>query len=69
MMYITLKEFSELLNKVAQTKAANSGAGTNTKWNVEDLAIIFSTTAEDIGLTLTFIESSGLINQKEETNE
>ncbi len=68
-MRLTIRQFSDLVYKVAQARATNSSGRPDNTWHPEDLGIMLSTVAEDIGLTLTFAESMGLINQKEETNE
>ncbi len=67
-MFLTVAEFAELVNKVAQSRSAYTRNSPNATWHPDDLAVLFSTISEDVGLTLSFAESMGLL-KVESTDE
>lgn len=63
-MHMTVKQFSDLVTKVAESRAAYSSGSLSKTWHVEDLAVIYSTVAEDVALTLVFALDSGLVTDE-----
>lgn len=65
-MYLTVSQFGELVQKVVASRSAYSKNSADAVWHAEDLAVLYSTVAEDVGLTLTFAETMGLLNNEKQ---
>lgn len=67
-MKITPKQFSELVYKVFSSRTEYT-QGNPKKWHPEDLSVLYSTVAEDVGLTLTFAEELELLDNQNTKKE